>query len=262
MKKFEETVIKNGGEFFGVKENGEMTYEIKGLTSSPLIIFGDWVSPDDPQAEIAKLNSKIDWLHGLLDGRNEEVLQTVKRLNEAQPEIREVPQFEEEFDNLIRAFVEYHDCFDFDTEKYYLELKKEFIEKYGKKQQPEIPVFVAEVVENHDLETLANWANLVPLLSTQVRSWLLSSDLVGHSYTYLLADLKINGYTVAKEKRFYLKNKSVLIFDPDSDDSDVEELYLGAGGNFVPYKHLAKIFTQSQIDSMETGSYEQFEVEE
>ncbi|XHB95548.1 DUF1642 domain-containing protein [Lactococcus garvieae] len=67
---------------------------------------------------------------------------------------------------------------------------------------------------------------------------------------------------VAKEKRFYLKHKSVLVFDPDSDDSDVEELYLGAGGNFVPYKHLAKIFTQSQIDSMETGSYEQIEVEE
>ncbi|MCI3860170.1 hypothetical protein V6B05_01855 [Lactococcus garvieae] len=70
----------------------------------------------------------------------------------------------------------------------------------AKKQQPEIPEFVAEVVENHDLETLANWANLVPLLSTQVRSWLLSSDLVGHSYTYLLADLKINGYTVETPK--------------------------------------------------------------
>ena len=113
--------------------------------------FKDWVSPEDHQAEIDKLNSKIDWLHGLLDERNEEVLQTVKLLNEA---------------------------------------------------IPEIPKFVAEVVENHDLETLANWANLVPLLSTQVRSWLLSSDLVGHSYTYLLADLKINGYTVAKEKRY------------------------------------------------------------
>nr|UKS69618.1 DUF1642 domain-containing protein [Lactococcus garvieae] len=70
----------------------------------------------------------------------------------------------------------------------------------------------------------------------------------------------LDGYTV-KEKRFYLKHKSVLIFDPDSDDSDVEELYLGAGGNFVPYKHLAKIFTQQEIDSMETGSYEQIEVE-
>lgn len=67
---------------------------------------------------------------------------------------------------------------------------------------------------------------------------------------------------VVEEKRFYLKHKSVLIFDPDSDDSDVDELYLGAGGNFVPYQHLAKIFTQSQIDSMETGSYEQIEVQE
>ena len=79
---------------------------------------------------------------------------------------------------------------------------------------------------------------------------------------FVLAHFAINGYTVAKEKRFYLKHKSVLIFDPDSDDSDVDELYLGAGGNFVPYQHLAKIFTQSQIDSMETGSYEQIEVQE
>lgn len=61
-------------------------------------------------------------------------------------------KFEEEFDNLIRAFVEYHDCFDFDTEKYCLELKKEFIEKYGKKQQPEIPEvpqFVADWYEEN-----------------------------------------------------------------------------------------------------------------
>lgn len=70
-----------------------------------------------------------------------------------------------------------------------------------------------------------------------------------------------NGYTV-KEKRFYLKHKSVLVFDPDMEDSDVEELYLGAGGNFVPYQHLAYKFTQQEIDSMETGSYEQVEVEE
>lgn len=170
-------------------------------------------------------------------------------------------KFEEEFDNLMRAFVDYHDCFDFDTEKCYLELKKEFIEKYGKKHQPEIPEFVAEVVENHDLETLANWANLVPLLSTQVRSWLLSSNLVGHSYTYLLADLKINGYTVAKEKRFYLKNKLTGCY-----------LYKAFGGIYAEqsaryinddedFNDDCK-FTQSEIDSMAAESYEQIEVEE
>lgn len=144
-----------------------------------------------------------------------------------------------------------------------IELEKQIIELKSQleKQQPEIPEFVAEVVENHDLETLANWANLVPLLSTQVRSWLLSSDLVGHSYTYLLADLKINGYTVAKEKRFYLKNKLTGCY-----------LYKAFGGIYAEqsaryinddedFNDDCK-FTQSEIDSMAAESYEQIEVEE
>lgn len=48
---------------------------------------------EDQQPEISKLKSEIDWLHGLLDGRNEEVVQTVKMLNEAVPDLPEVPQF-------------------------------------------------------------------------------------------------------------------------------------------------------------------------
>lgn len=168
-------------------------------------------------------------------------------------------KFEEEFDNLMRAFVDYHDCFDFDTEKCYLELKKEFIEKYGKKHQPEIPEFVAAAIEAKkyiygDFRRIAN----ITHYSEDVRHWYYAKPY--HAELFYRAIL---GDCVAvKEKRFYLKHKSVLIFDPDSDDSDVEELYLGAGGNFVPYQHHAYKFTQQEIDSMETGSYEQIEVEE
>lgn len=88
MKKFEEEFDKN----IDVVE--VQLYEsetvIKSCNPNQVKRLGHgWVSLEDHQAEIAKLNSKIDWLHGLLDERNEEVLQTVKLLNEAQPEIPE-----------------------------------------------------------------------------------------------------------------------------------------------------------------------------
>lgn len=133
-------------------------------------------------------------------------------------------------------------------------------------QQPEIPEFVAEWIEycknGKGLFSFLHQDSFyhdgkAKELCKKVREWSYMSE----GKLTLMTKAWLNGYTV-KEKRFYLKHKSVLIFDPDSDDSDVEELYLGAGGNFVPYKHLAKIFTQSQIDSMETGSYEQILVEE
>nr|UKS68421.1 DUF1642 domain-containing protein [Lactococcus garvieae] len=141
------------------------------------------------------------------------------------------------------------------------------------KQQPEIPEvpqFMDEWFKSDSLEDLIDvWYNHTSDLPENVKDYLdsLGEDITTSEYCYkeivhLIARAKLDGYTVAKEKRFYLKHKSVLIFDPDSDDSDIDELYLGAGGNFVPYQHLAYKFTQQEIDSMETGSYEQIEVEE
>ncbi|QSR13138.1 hypothetical protein [Lactococcus sp. LG606] len=86
MKKFEEEINKKVGTFDVVGHHNGVCCLFEEVKA-----FGkDWVSPEDHQAEIAKLNSKIDWLNGLLDERNEEVLQTVKRLNEA---ILEIPEF-------------------------------------------------------------------------------------------------------------------------------------------------------------------------
>lgn len=150
---------------------------------------------------------------------------------------------------------------------------KERIEPFLEKQQPDIPEFVAEGIESIPHHYTAFGATLLVKEKIEITkggninrdwlplyNWLFSNNEINSQD--LFSQAWLNGYTVAKEKRFYLKHKSVLIFDPDSDDSDVDELYLGAGGNFVPYQHLAKIFTQSQIDSMETGSYEQIEVTE
>ncbi|MFK4840088.1 DUF1642 domain-containing protein [Lactococcus petauri] len=139
-----------------------------------------------------------------------------------------------------------------------------FLKEYSEKQKPEIPEvpqFVADWYEENkgslDYMIFESCRDLTDESTDEFENWFGYDE---NKAITTLVHMK-NGYTV-KEKRFYLKHKSVLIFDPDSDDSDVEELYLGAGGNFVPYKHLAKIFTQQEIDSMETGSYEQIEVAE
>lgn len=139
-----------------------------------------------------------------------------------------------------------------------------FLKEYSEKQKPEIPEvpqFVADWYEENkgslDYMIFESCRDLTDESTDEFENWFGYDE---NKAITTLVHMK-NGYTV-KEKRFYLKHKSVLIFDPDSDDSDVEELYLGAGGNFVPYKHLAKIFTQQEIDSMETGSYEQIEVQE
>ncbi len=131
------------------------------------------------------------------------------------------------------------------------------------KQQPEIPEFVAEWIKSQDHNTINRNGTLVYehyKKEPENDDYYPVHDWIADHFDEFLQAL-IYGYTV-KQKRFYLKHKSVLIFDPDSDDSDVDELYLASDGNFVPYQHLAKIFTQQEIDSMETGSYEQIEVEE
>ena len=170
------------------------------------------------QPDISKLKSEIDWLHGLLDERNEEVLQTVKLLNEAQPEI------------------------------------------------PEIPEFVSEFIEKNKLETLSNWNKVYPILSQDIKEWLFYTELHKYPYCYTLADLKINGYTVTKEKRFYLKHIEMSKRDVHHDyyaqirNERFEHDSVESGT--LPQPVITGVtFTQSQIDSMETGSYEQIPVE-
>lgn len=80
-----------------------------------------------------------------------------------------------------------------------------------------------------------------------------------HQKTWLTALLV--GFTVEKPQLFYLKNKltgAYLYYDEATNyycDSDIVD-YLD-----IYYEAKAK-FTQQEIDSMQTGSYEQIEVEE
>ena len=78
---------------------------------------------------------------------------------------------------------------------------------------------------------------------------------IGMNINHLLK-LKINGYTVAKEERFYLKNKLTGLYLCESRKGFFEQEN--------PTLELTRRcdFTQQEIDSMETGSYELIEVQE
>lgn len=77
--------------------------------------------------------------------------------------------------------------------------------------------------------------------------------------TYVIA--RTLGYTVEKPQLFYLKNK-IELEDVGSDLIGYLNLFLTNGGYLTNNINRAKKFTQQEIDSMETGSYEQIEVVE
>ncbi|MCH5425291.1 DUF1642 domain-containing protein [Lactococcus lactis subsp. lactis] len=69
------------------------------------------------------------------------------------------------------------------------------------------------------------------------------------------------GYQVEKPQLFYLKNK-IELEDVGSDLIGHLNLFLTNDGYLTKNINCAKKFTQKEIDSMETGSYEQIEVAE
>ena len=76
---------------------------------------------------------------------------------------------------------------------------------------------------------------------------------------FILSHLAITGYTVEKPQLFYLKNK-IKLEDVGSDLIGYLNLFLTNNGYLTSNINRAKKFTQQEIDSMETGSYEQIEV--
>lgn len=229
MKKFAETVNKNGGVFLEARHRGKTTYEIQGLTSSPLIIFGDWVSPEDYATGIVKWKHENQRLRTLLDAAGEsskELLDINKKLRgdlgDAQGKLR-------------------------GSEDYIKELKAQL-----EKQQPKIPEFVAK-----DIEEFRKHIETVGLLyyedfmSHETLDWIID---IRNQAAFMQA-LSTGKYTVAKEKRFYLKNKLTGFY-----------LYESKKGFFEQEKLALELtsrcdYTQQEIDNMDTGSYEQISVE-
>ncbi|NHJ18514.1 DUF1642 domain-containing protein [Lactococcus garvieae] len=145
------------------------------------------------------------------------------------------------------------------------------------KQRPEIPEFMAKVVEEFKKQpdSYKGFSNV-----NEVWSWLneyqMNNDDFGicglNNKFFVLAHFAINGYTVAKEKRFYLKNKLTGLNLVEEKTFSLTGKHVGERFRefemqYIPtdeqearlYKNT---FTQQEINSMETGSYEQIEVEE
>lgn len=147
-----------------------------------------------------------------------------------------------------------------------IELTKEIAELKSQleKQQPEIPEFVAKYIKEtaDPIHEMCAWAEHYGDNGTKCDDPELSKmlDWFGMS-RILFYKSAVNGYTVAKEKRFYLKNKLTGLY-----------LTLNTGENkYYEHHHDCALknhegwkykFTPQEIDSMETGSYEQIEVEE
>lgn len=152
------------------------------------------------------------------------------------------------------------------------------------KQQPEIPEFVAEYIKrckrsdcglfwairldrdaNDNSEKVYDWLypNGVRLPDGTFPKPFEPDNLVRPDKENHIKFVRawLDGYTVAKEKWFYLKSDKQL-YDKGEDRSAYLDLYLDNDGDFVTEKIDARKFTQQEIDSMETGSYEQIEVAE
>nr|DAG29539.1 MAG TPA: Protein of unknown function (DUF1642) [Caudoviricetes sp.] len=117
----------------------------------------------------------------------------------------------------------------------------------------EVPQFVAKWLDRKPLYAINGPIPVEIIEWSQKQTGY--ADL-GRNINHLLK-LKVNGYTVAKEKRFYLKNKLTGNFLMKWGDALSEDTV------FTLQEESNKgQFTQQEIDSMETGSYEQIEVEE
>lgn len=231
MKKFEEEMK----EWFGSPTGFNMEFQ-SGYEAYCALIkrFKDWVSPEDYATGIVKWKHENQRLRTLLDAAAEsskELLDINKKLRgdlgDAQGKLR-------------------------GSKDYIKELKSQL-----EKQQPEMPEFVANYIEaaKEDFWTLLS-AMDDPNLSSRVGDWLKGGNFRNQE---IFAQAWINGYTVPKEKRFYLKAKELLVV---GEYDHVEDLWLDLNKNYTPKKSKAHKFTQKEIDSMAADSYEKIEVEE
>lgn len=124
---------------------------------------------------------------------------------------------------------------------------------------PEVPQFVADWYEENkeDLEYQVYLMNVIiskkeNTAMSQIQFWFNDEENKPLETIFAMK----NGYTVAKEERFYLKNKLTGLYLCESRKGFFEQEN--------PTLELTSRcdFTQQEIDNMDTGSYEQIEVQE
>ena len=183
--------------------------------------------------EFQELKSKIDWLNNLLDERNEEVLEKVRKMNEALPVVPECVA--------------------------------EYIERCKRSDCGLIWAIRPDRNANDNSEEVYDWLfpNGVKLPNGMYPNPYEPDNLVRPDKENQIKFVRawLDGYQVEKPQLFYLKNK-IKLEDVGSDLIGYLNLFLKNDGYLTSNINRAKKFTQEEIDSMETGSYEQIEVAE
>ena len=148
--------------------------------------------------------------------------------------------------------------------------EKEYIEKeianltpqLQQQSLPVVPECVAEFIESYkDRRTIYGVFDKISKnrkTYPKLYEWVFEDE--NSQATFALAFITGN-YQVEKPQLFYLKNK-IELEEVGSDLIGYLNLFLTNGGYLTNNINHAKKFTQSEIDSMETGSYEQIEVVE
>lgn len=146
-----------------------------------------------------------------------------------------------------------------------------FFEKYETNQQQALPVVPEDVdkaIKYLKKHVDSTFSDLGDILTNKGLKWLNDFQFKDRRFgfgglnnkLFILSHLAITGYEVEKPQLFYLKNK-IELEDVSSDLIGYLNLFLTNGGYLTNDINRAKKFTQQEIDSMETGSYEKIEVE-
>ena len=177
---------------------------------------------------------------------------------------------DEQFQELLNKYCNLNDNYEKEVVRS-SKLESQINELKSQLQQqalPVVPECVAKDVKRLSLSTLADWNVAVSYISKESLEWLSTTGninvFLGKSWT--LCSLKINGFKVEKPQLFYLKHIDFCKTDKHYDwftikhsDGPLNHLRVEKGQK--PTTIDCK-FTQQEIDSMETGSYEQIEVAE
>ena len=169
--------------------------------------------------------------------------------------------FEEEFNNCLHfGFIPN------EPQNKIIEHFKDWQPPKPQKALPVVPEDVDKAIKY--LKTQNNFATITDLqkldILTEKGFWWLNDFKFKHrrfgfgglnNKLFILSHLAITGYTVEKEQLFYLKNKITqeYLYDNDGHFSECGKEALG----FDMFK---VEFTKSEIEDMQTGSYEQIEV--
>lgn len=264
MKKFEEELVNQNIVPIGAT--------VKTIQEKLTNHFGDWISPEDHQAKVEELDKfkkdTVDFIKKLENDVEQAKIDTFNTYAKEREELinknmglnSDIRSVRDEFDSKNDEIAEVkreNQCLKAEN------MAIKVLMDNAKKQKPEIPEFVAEDVENFretqdSGDGVLDYSNYV---KNKTDEWLMKPD----NQVKFMKALITGNFTVAKEKRFYLKDKltGMYLYKMITGDSKktvaiywntVDDAGRIGVGNYL--------FTQQEIDSMETGSYEQIPVEE